>query len=47
MGRSSKWTDVEKAVARRKPLKVTLELTKDNGKLGYASVRPGVAKWEL
>jgi hypothetical protein len=42
-----KWTDVEKAVARKKPFKVTLELTKDNGKLVYASVRPGVAKWEL
>jgi uncharacterized protein DUF5990 len=42
-----KWTDVTKAVAKKKPIKVTLELTRDDGKLVYASVRPGVARWEL
>lgn len=42
-----KWADVEKAVKRKKPMTVTLELTKDDGKLVYASVRPGVAKWVL
>ena len=41
------WTDVEKAAARKKPIKVTLALTKDDGKLVYASVRPGVAKWQV
>lgn len=42
-----KWADVEKAAGRNKPIKVTLTLTKDDGKLVYASVRPGVAKWVL
>ena len=42
-----KWTDVERALARKKPIQVTLELTRDNGKPVYASVRPGAAKWEL
>ena len=43
-----KWADVEKAVARKKPMKVTLELTRGDGKLVYASVRPpGTAKWTL
>jgi len=42
-----KWADVSKAGARKKPIEVTLELTRDDGKLVYASVRPGAAKWEL
>jgi len=41
------WASLEKAVERNKPLKVTLELTQDDGKIVYASVRPGAAKWEL
>lgn len=42
-----KWADVEQALARKKPIRVTLELTRSNGKPVYASVRPGAAKWEL
>ena len=42
-----KWADIEKAVTRKKPIKVTLELTRDDGKLVYASLRPGAAKWTL
>ena len=42
-----KWADVSKAGARKKPIEVTLELTRDDGKLVYASVRPDAAKWEL
>jgi hypothetical protein len=41
------WTSVEKAVARKKPLKVTLALTNAKGGPVFASVRPGAAKWEL
>jgi hypothetical protein len=42
-----KWADVTKAVTQKKPLRVTLELTRDDGKLVYASVRPGAAKWDV
>ena len=42
-----KWTAVEKAVARKKPIRVTIALTSAKGKPVFASVRPDVAKWEL
>ena len=42
-----KWASVEKAGARKKALKVTLELTNEDGKIVYASIRPPVAKGEL
>ena len=40
-------TQVEKAVARRKPIKVTLALTNAKGNPVFASVRADAAKWEL
>lgn len=42
-----KWEHVEKALARRKPIKVTVSLTAEGGKPVFASVRPGAAHWEL
>ena len=41
------WTDVEKAVARRKPFKVMVELTNAKGQPVFASIRPDTAEWEL
>jgi len=42
-----KWEDIEKAVARKKPIKVTLPLTDAKGKLVLASVRANAAQWSL
>lgn len=41
------WAHIEKAVTKKKPIKVTLTLTNDKGKPVHASVRPDAAKWEL
>ncbi len=41
------WQDVETAVARKKPMKVTIALTNAKGQPVFASVRPGAAAWEL
>ena len=37
----------EKAAARKKPIKVTLQLTTEKGKPVFASVRANQAKWQL
>jgi hypothetical protein len=41
------WAQVEKAVARGKPLKVTLPLTSAKGGPVYASVRADACRWQL
>ena len=41
------WTQVEKAVARNKPIKVTIPLTNTKGKPVCASVRADASRWEL
>jgi hypothetical protein len=41
------WTQVEKAAARKKSIKVTLALTSAKGGPVFASVRADAAKWEL
>jgi hypothetical protein len=41
------WIDVEKAAARKKPIKVTVPLTSAKGGPVFASVRPNAAKWDL
>ena len=38
---------MEQAAARKKPVKVTLELTSDKGKPVFASVRANKARWAL
>ena len=42
-----KWADVEQAVGRKKPIKVTIPLTSSKGTPVCASVRNDAAKWEL
>ncbi len=42
-----KWADVEKAASRKKPIRVSLELTNAKGKPVFASVRADAARWEL
>ena len=42
-----KYEDVEKAAARKKPIKVTLQLTNEKGKPVFASLRANQAKWQL
>lgn len=42
-----KWTDVQKALTRKKPIKVTVSLTDAKGKPVVATVRANLAKWEL
>lgn len=42
-----KYEDAQKAAARKKPIKVTLQLTNEKGKPVFASVRASQAKWEL
>ncbi|HVF16797.1 MAG TPA: DUF5990 family protein, partial [Steroidobacteraceae bacterium] len=39
--------DVERAVARKQPIKVALELTSEKTKPVFASVRADKAKWEM
>jgi hypothetical protein len=41
------YEDVEKAAARKKPIKVTLQLTNEKGKPVFASVRANQATWQL
>jgi uncharacterized protein DUF5990 len=41
------WSDVERAVAKKRPIKVTLGLTNEKGRPVFASVRPDRAKWSL
>ena len=41
------WTQVEKAAAQKKSIKVTLALTSTKGGPVFASVRADAAKWEL
>ena len=41
------WADVERALARAKPIKVTLALTDAKGRPVFASIRPDRATWEL
>ncbi len=41
------WTQVEQAVARKKPIKVTIALTNAKGGPVFASVRADVARWQL
>jgi hypothetical protein len=41
------WTQVEKAAARKKPIKVTVPLTSAKGGPVFASVRPDAAKWDF
>jgi hypothetical protein len=41
------YEDAEKAAARKKPIKVTLQLTNEKGKPVFASVRANQAKWHL
>jgi hypothetical protein len=42
-----KWTAVEQAAQRNKPIRVKLALTNAKGNPVMASVRPDVAKWEF
>jgi hypothetical protein len=42
-----RWTDVQKALTRKKPIEVTLPLTNAKGQPLVATVRANVAKWEL
>jgi hypothetical protein len=41
------WPHVEKAITRKKPIKVTVALTNAKGQPVFASVRADTAKWEL
>jgi hypothetical protein len=41
------WAHVEKALARSKPVKVTIPLTNAKGKPVFASVRADACQWEL
>jgi Family of unknown function (DUF5990) len=41
------WTQVEKAIARKRPIKVTIPLTNAKGKPVFASVRANTAQWEF
>jgi hypothetical protein len=42
-----KWADVQKALTRKKPIKVTLSLTDAKGQPVVATIRPNGAKWDL
>jgi hypothetical protein len=42
-----KYEQAQKAAARKKPIKVALQLTSEKGKPVFASVRANKAKWEL
>ena len=41
-----KYEDAQKAAARKKPIKVSLQLTSDKGKPVFASIRANQAKWQ-
>jgi hypothetical protein len=41
------WGDVQRALARRRPIKVTLALTDKKGRPAFAAIPPDRAKWVL